>query len=98
MEAAHKAHNEMLVLRTKKAEGAQPSVPNGYVTVPQSYIDVVNRAAEIASSYSPCIDAVEEAGGENAEDPTWAIHHRLYYASFLLKQTAPTPPANGQEK
>lgn len=57
--------------------------------VPVTYIEAVEGAAKVASDYSPSIDAVDEAGGENADDPTWAIHHRLHHARFMLD----TPPA-----
>jgi len=44
--------------------------------------DVVLDCERLASSYSPCIDSVDENGGDNHEDPTCAIFHRLYYAMF----------------
>ncbi|KPB28451.1 hypothetical protein [Pseudomonas amygdali] len=44
--------------------------------------DVAHDCEQIASSYSPCIDSVEEHGGDDHEDPSCAIHHRLYYAMF----------------
>lgn len=44
--------------------------------------DVAHGCYEIASSYSGCIDGVEEHGGDDHEDPSCAIHHRLYYAMF----------------
>lgn len=57
--------------------------------VPQTYVDAINGASRIASAYAPSIDAIDEAGGENADNPTWAIHHRLHYASFMLDRTPP---------
>lgn len=44
--------------------------------------DVAHGCYEIASSYSGCIDGVEEHGGDDHEDPSCAIFHRLYYAMF----------------
>jgi len=44
--------------------------------------DVAHGCYQIASSYSGCIDGVEEHGGDDHEDPSCAIHHRLYYAMF----------------
>jgi len=85
-------------LRLLRSDGDPPTVsatvPDGWRLVPQTYIDAVKGAAEIASAYSPCIDKVEEDGGDDAEDPTWAIHHRLYYAAFALERTPPTSAAD----
>ena len=57
--------------------------------------DVAHGCYEIASSYSGCIDGVEEHGGDDHEDPSCAIHHRLYYAMFdadrALKSAAEVP-------
>lgn len=54
--------------------------------------DVAYGCYQIASSYSGCIDGVEEHGGDDHEDPSCAIYHRLYYAMFdadaALKPTA----------
>lgn len=63
----------------------QAGEQHGFIDVPKSYIDDVERASDIASRYSPCIDAVEESGGEESEDPIWAVHHILYYAHFKLR-------------
>jgi hypothetical protein len=43
---------------------------------------VFRECERLASSYSGCIDGVEEHGGDDHEDPTCAIWHRLYYAMF----------------
>jgi hypothetical protein len=54
--------------------------------------DVARECERLASSYSPCLDSVDENGGDDHEDPTCAIFHRLYYAIFdadrALKPTA----------
>ena len=44
--------------------------------------DVAQGCYQIASSYSGTIDGVEEHGGDDHEDPSCAIFHRLYYAMF----------------
>lgn len=44
--------------------------------------DVAQGCYWIASSYSGCIDGVEEGGGDDNEDPSCAIYHRLHYAMF----------------
>lgn len=44
--------------------------------------DVAHDCYQIASSYSGCIDGVEESGGDDHDDPSCAIFHRLYYAMF----------------
>ena len=44
--------------------------------------DVAYGCYQIASSYSGCIDGVEEHGGDDHDDPSCAIFHRLYYAMF----------------
>ena len=44
--------------------------------------DVAHGCYQIASSYSGCIDGVEESGGDDHDDPSCAIFHRLYYAMF----------------
>lgn len=46
---------------------------------------VAKGCEQIASSYSGCIDGVEEHGGDDHEDPSCAIFHRLYYAMFDAK-------------
>lgn len=44
--------------------------------------DVAHGCYQIASSYSGCIDGVEDHGGDDHDDPSCAIFHRLYYAMF----------------
>lgn len=44
--------------------------------------DIAYGCYQIASSYSGCIDGVEEHGGDDHDDPSCAIFHRLYYAMF----------------
>lgn len=58
--------------------------------------DVARDCEHLASSYCGSIDGVEEHGGDDHEDPTCAIWHRLYYAMFdadkaLAHQPAPAP-------
>lgn len=43
---------------------------------------VAGECEQIASNYSGCIDGVFEHGGDDHEDPSCAIFHRLYYAMF----------------
>lgn len=69
-------------------------VPDGFVLVTREYVESVNKAAAIASAFSPCIDSVEENGGEEHEDPSCAIHYLLYYAGNPLA-AAPTPETKG---
>ena len=57
--------------------------------------DVAHGSYQIASSYSGCIDGVEEDGGDDHEDPSCAIFHRLYYAMFDA-DAALKPAAEGQ--
>ena len=60
-------------------------------TSPQPAIpEWVNKVAAIASSYSRSIDAVEEDGGENAEDPIEQIHYLCYYGLAAAPQTPNT--------
>ncbi|WP_163004415.1 hypothetical protein [Pseudomonas viridiflava] len=56
--------------------------------------DVAHGCQQIASSYSPCIDSVEEHGGDDHEDPSCAIHHRLYYAMFDADAALSKPAGN----
>ncbi|QEL64737.1 hypothetical protein OTERR_12610 [Oryzomicrobium terrae] len=97
VEWGFEANNPRLVkvgpLYTRPVVAAPAGVPEGWKLVPVGYLEAVEKAAKIAGDYSPCIDAVEEAGGEAAEDPTWAIHHILYYAGFMLS-AAPAAPAD----
>lgn len=58
--------------------------------------DVARDCEHLASSYCGSIDGVEEHGGDDHEDPTCAIWHRLYYAMFdadkaLAHQPVPAP-------
>ena len=57
--------------------------------------DVAHGCYQIASSYSGCIDGVEEDGGDDHEDPSCAIFHRLYYAMFDA-DAALKPAAEGE--
>lgn len=52
------------------------------------YIDVVEGCYRLASVHSGSIDGVDEQGGDEHEDPICAIFHRLYYARFLVRQSA----------
>uniref|UniRef100_A0AAU6W2L9 Chromosome partition protein Smc n=1 Tax=Pseudomonas phage Orisa02 TaxID=3138543 RepID=A0AAU6W2L9_9VIRU len=58
--------------------------------------DVARDCEQIASSYSPCIDSVEEHGGDDHEDPSCAIHHRLYYAMFDADAALSKPAGSEQ--
>ncbi|MGG3793889.1 hypothetical protein ABEU86_06310 [Pseudomonas paraversuta] len=44
--------------------------------------EVARECEQIASNYSGTIDGIFEHGGDNHEDPSCAIFHRLYYAMF----------------
>lgn len=57
--------------------------------------DIAHDCYQIASSYSGCIDGVEEHGGDDHEDPSCAIYHRLYYAMFDADR-ALKPAAEGE--
>jgi hypothetical protein len=46
--------------------------------------NIARDCFKIASNYSGCIDGVEEHGGDDHEDPSCAIYHRLYYALLML--------------
>lgn len=60
----------------------------------EKFRDVVRGCERLASKYSPCIDAVDEEGGD---DPTHAIFHRLYYAMFDADAALnPNPEAESQ--
>ncbi|HBI70678.1 MAG TPA: hypothetical protein DDZ22_17235 [Massilia sp.] len=81
------------LLATKPA--AAPAVPEGWMLVPKVFVTEVRRAAEIADSYSPSIDSIDEHGGEECEEPIWQIHHILYYAhAKLFGSRAATPAAS----
>lgn len=43
---------------------------------------VAGECEQIASNYSGTIDGIFEHGGDDHEDPSCAIFHRLYYAMF----------------
>jgi hypothetical protein len=43
---------------------------------------VASECEQIASNYSGTIDGIFEHGGDDHEDPSCAIFHRLYYAMF----------------
>jgi len=43
---------------------------------------VAGECEQIASKYSGTIDGIFEHGGDDHEDPSCAIFHRLYYAMF----------------
>lgn len=43
---------------------------------------VAGECEQIASNYSGTIDGIFERGGDDHEDPSCAIFHRLYYAMF----------------
>lgn len=61
-----------------------PAVLEGFELVPKAFVTEVRRAAEIADSYSPSIDSIDEHGGEECEEPIWQIHHILFYAHAKL--------------
>lgn len=63
----------------------------------EKFRDVVRGCERLASQYSPCIDAVDEGGGDDNDDPTLAIFHRLYYAMFDADAALnPKPEAGSQ--
>jgi len=43
---------------------------------------IAEECEQIASNYSDTIDGIFEHGGDDHEDPSCAIFHRLYYAMF----------------
>ena len=43
---------------------------------------IAGECEQIASNYSGAIDGIFEHGGDDHEDPSCAIFHRLYYALF----------------
>jgi len=43
---------------------------------------IAGECEQIASNYSGTIDGIFEHGGDDHEDPSCAIFHRLYYAMF----------------
>ena len=43
---------------------------------------IAEECEQIASNYSGTIDGIFEHGGDDHEDPSCAIFHRLYYAMF----------------
>lgn len=74
-----------------KAEVAAAVANNADVA---KFIKIVEDCYHLASSYSGCLDGVDEAGGDDHDDPICAVFHRLYYAMFLVrpKQQALTGP------
>ena len=48
----------------------------------ERFVDTVRECYHLASSYSGCLDNVDEHGGDDHEDPICAVFHRLYYAMF----------------
>lgn len=54
---------------------------------------VVAECEQLASRYSGSIDGVEEHGGDDHEDPTCAIWHRLYYAEYDARRALAAPAA-----
>ena len=44
--------------------------------------EIARECEQIASNYSGTIDGIFEHGGDDHEDPSCAIFHRLYYAMF----------------
>ena len=90
IEVARAAWLARSLLATKPA-----AVPEGWMLVPKVFVTEVRRAAEIADSYSPSIDSIDEHGGEECEEPIWQIHHILYYAhAKLFGSRAATPAAS----
>lgn len=78
-------------IATKPA--AAPAVPEDWMLVPKVFVTEVRRVAEIADSYSPSIDSIDEHGGEECEEPIWQIHHILYYAHAKLFGSRAAAPA-----
>jgi hypothetical protein len=48
----------------------------------EALTQIAGECERIASNYSGTIDGVFEHGGDDHEDPSCAIFHRLYYALF----------------
>jgi len=48
----------------------------------ESLTQIAGECEQIASNYSGTIDGIFEHGGDDHEDPSCAIFHRLYYAMF----------------
>ena len=48
----------------------------------EALTQIAGECEQIASNYSGTIDGVFEHGGDDHEDPSCAIFHRLYYALF----------------
>ncbi|MDD2054747.1 hypothetical protein NPS46_19535, partial [Pseudomonas putida] len=48
----------------------------------EALAQIAGECEQIASSYSGTIDGIFEHGGDDHEDPSCAIFHRLYYAMF----------------
>lgn len=66
------------------------------------FVGIVDDCYHLASSYSGCLDGVDEHGGDDHEDPICAVYHRLYYAMFLVRpildaaKAAAAAPAVGE--
>lgn len=52
------------------------------------FIEIAEGCYRLASRHSGSIDGVDEQGGDEHPDPICAIFHRLYYAMFLVRQSA----------
>lgn len=79
------AQHERIVAHLAARDAGEARVPVEL----EPLIDRLDRVIEVfrecerhASSYSGCIDGVEEHGGDDHEDPICAVFHRLYYAMF----------------
>ncbi len=48
----------------------------------EALTQIAGECEQIASNYSGTIDGIFEHGGDDHEDPSCAIFHRLYYAMF----------------
>ena len=72
----------MAHLATKKKLAAMTSARDELLKSMTILTAVAHECEHIASNYSGCIDGIEEHGGDDHEDPSCAIYHRLYYAMF----------------
>ena len=68
----------------------------------ERFVETVRECYHLASSYSGCLDNVDEHGGDYHEDPICAVFHRLYYAMFdgdkALDQARAALSANHSER
>ncbi|MFJ4139948.1 hypothetical protein [Pseudomonas fragi] len=62
----------------REERASNESLLKALVTLTQ----IAGECEQIASNYSGTIDGIFENGGDDHEDPSCAIFHRLYYAMF----------------